>query len=113
MVQKLEILNQNNNYRVVIKFQKLSFKVWIHEDEGSSAELDEDKREEDFQFKSDKLDMLPFTIFNSNFVEGKVGFFCTECNGLKLSNIQLWADDCSIQQKDTGIPNLVSPCSVR
>lgn len=114
MNKKLKILNQNINLRVVIKFQLISFKVWIHEDEGNSGpELDEGKREKEFQFKSDKLDMLPFTAFDSGFKEGKVGFFCTECNGLKISNIQLWVDDCSIVQKDTGYSNLVSPCSVK
>lgn len=45
--------------------------------------------------------------------EGKIGFFCTQCNGLKLSHIQLWADDCQVVSRDAGYLNLVSPCSHR
>lgn len=46
--------------------------------------------------------MLPFKAFDTFLKEGKVGFFCTECNGLKISNIQLWADDCLVVAKDAG-----------
>jgi len=46
--------------------------------------------------------MQPYSSFDTFLKEGKVGFFCTECNGLKISNIQLWADDCTIIPASAG-----------
>lgn len=114
MMETFKPLVLNTNLRIVIKFVMHKFKIWIHEDDGGhSAELDEIKRDKEFNFKSDKLDMLPFNSFDTFLKEGKIGFFCTQCNGLKISNIQLWADDCTINQKDAAYPNFVSPCSHR
>jgi hypothetical protein len=114
MMETFDALNLSTNLRIVIKFVMYKFKIWVHEDDGGhSAELDESKREKEFNFKSDKLDMLPFNSFDTFMKEGKIGFFCTQCNGLKISNIQLWADDCLINEKEEGYPNLVSPCSHR
>jgi len=78
-----------------------------------TSDLDETKRDKEFAYTSDKLAMLPIESYDSFLKEGKVGFFCTQCNGLKLSNIQLWADDCQVVSKGTGFPNLLSPCSHR
>lgn len=100
MIETYDKLGLNVNLRVVIKFVLYKFDVWIHEDEGGrSSELDEEKRDKEFKFKSDKID-LPLKAYDLFLKEGKVGFFCTECNGLKISNIQLWADDCQVLSKD-------------
>lgn len=112
-------LNENIQMRVVIKFMRHTFKFWIHQDEGGhTLELDlekrQKKRQKEFQFHNDRLDMLPLEVYDevydTQFKEGRFGFFCTQCNGLALSNIQFWADECDIAVKD-GYSNLVSQFS--
>jgi len=46
----------------VVQFVLYTIKVWVHEDEGGhSPDLDEGKREAEFNYTNDKLGMLPFT----------------------------------------------------
>jgi len=55
MMETMDNLNLNTNLRIVIKFHLFKFKLWVHEDEGGlSSDLDEDKRQKEFNFSSDK-----------------------------------------------------------
>jgi len=35
--------------------------------------------------------------FDSGLKEGKIGFFCSDCQGILWSSIQLWCDKCIIK----------------
>jgi len=62
MLEKMPSLSLNVNVRVVVQFVLYTIKVWVHEDEGGhSPDLDEGKREAEFNYTNDKLGMLPFT----------------------------------------------------
>lgn len=78
-------------YRVVVKYKKNQFQIWLQQEtEVGNGKLKKSRREREFK----SLQYL-FTAFDAGYVQGGLGWYCDVCKDVEVDDIQVWQDKCT------------------
>lgn len=113
--EEINQLSEGVFIKIVIRFIKDKFKIWIHPDEDSTNatnnELNKENQLADFMYESELYNK--FTIQDAGIKEGKIGWFCSHCKGLIIRQAVLYADACINEDKVNPFHQLISPYTLR